>query len=46
MPKTPVKIMVDGAFDLIHSGHYNAIRQASLMGDELVTAVCSDEGIR
>lgn len=24
--KEPVRIFVDGCFDLIHSGHYNAIR--------------------
>lgn len=24
--KEPVRIYIDGAFDLIHSGHYNAIR--------------------
>ena len=24
--REPVRIYIDGAFDLIHSGHYNAIR--------------------
>jgi hypothetical protein len=24
--KEPVRIYIDGGFDLIHSGHYNAIR--------------------
>ncbi len=24
--KDPVRIYIDGGFDLIHSGHYNAIR--------------------
>jgi ethanolamine-phosphate cytidylyltransferase len=24
--REPVRIYVDGCFDLIHSGHYNAIR--------------------
>jgi ethanolamine-phosphate cytidylyltransferase len=39
--KPPTKCYLDGAFDLIHSGHYNAIRQASLLCDELVVGVCS-----
>lgn len=26
LKKEPVRIYIDGAFDLIHSGHYNAIR--------------------
>lgn len=34
---------VDGGFDLLHSGHYNAIRQASLLCDVLVAGPNSDE---
>jgi len=26
LKKKPVRIYIDGAFDLIHSGHYNALR--------------------
>lgn len=37
--KDPTRAYVDGAFDLIHSGHYNAIRQASFICDELVVGV-------
>lgn len=44
-PKPPTRAYVDGAFDLIHSGHYNAIRQASLLCDELVVGVNSSEEI-
>lgn len=39
------KIYVDGAFDLIHSGHYNAIRQSKAFGDILVVGVNSDADI-
>ena len=43
--KEPVRIYIDGCFDLLHSGHYNAIRQASLLGDQLIVGVNSDEEI-
>ena len=43
--KEPVRIYIDGCFDLIHSGHYNAIRQAKALGDILVAGVNSDEEI-
>jgi ethanolamine-phosphate cytidylyltransferase len=36
---------VDGCFDLIHSGHYNALRQAKALGDILVAGVNGDEEI-
>lgn len=46
LPKRePVRIYIDGCFDLIHSGHYNAIRQAKLLGDVLVVGVNSDAEI-
>ncbi len=40
-----VRIYVDGGFDLPHSGHYNAIRQARNMGDYLVVGVNRDEDL-
>jgi cytidyltransferase-like protein len=43
--REPVRIYVDGGFDLIHSGHYNAIRQAKALGDILVVGVNSDAEI-
>lgn len=43
--KKPVRVYIDGAFDLIHSGHYNAIRQAKSLSDVLVLGVNSDEEI-
>lgn len=36
-------IYTDGVFDLVHSGHFNALRQASLLGDCLCVGVNSDE---
>lgn len=43
--KKPVRAYVDGCFDLMHAGHYNAFRQASKLGDVLVCGVCSDAEI-
>lgn len=45
MMREPVRIYIDGGFDLIHSGHYNAIRQAKALGDVLVVGVNSDAEI-
>ena len=44
-PAPPSRVYVDGAFDLVHCGHFNAIRQAKLLSDKLIVGVCSDEGI-
>ncbi|KEP62885.1 UNVERIFIED_CONTAM: Phosphoethanolamine-cytidyltransferase [Hammondia hammondi] len=41
-PGAPVRIYVDGVFDLLHSGHFNALRQARQLGGKLVVGVCSD----
>jgi len=41
----PVRIYIDGCWDVMHSGHYNAIRQAKALGDVLVVGVHSDEEI-
>ena len=43
--EAPVKAYVDGCFDLVHAGHFNAIRQASLLCDGLVVGVVSTEEI-
>ncbi|KAI7898659.1 uncharacterized protein BX663DRAFT_538434 [Cokeromyces recurvatus] len=45
MPVTerkPVRVWVDGCFDMMHYGHANALRQAKEMGDILVVGVHSD----
>lgn len=43
--KKPVRGYVDGCFDIMHSGHYNAIRQAKALCDVLVVGVHSDAEI-
>jgi len=48
-PNRVPRIYIDGCFDLMHSGHMNAIRQAKLLADEiggvLVVGVHTDEEI-
>jgi ethanolamine-phosphate cytidylyltransferase len=39
------RIYIDGVFDIIHSGHFNAIRQAKKLGDILVVGVNSDSDV-
>jgi len=36
---------IDGAFDLVHSGHFNAIRQAKNISNHLVAGPNTDESI-
>jgi len=43
--KRPVRVYMDGCFDLMHYGHANALRQAKSLGDQLVVGVVSDEEI-
>ncbi|XP_066330132.1 ethanolamine-phosphate cytidylyltransferase-like isoform X2 [Miscanthus floridulus] len=43
--KRPVRVYMDGCFDLMHYGHANALRQAKLLGNQLVVGVVSDEEI-
>ncbi|KAJ1651497.1 choline phosphate cytidylyltransferase [Dispira simplex] len=43
--RKPVRIWVDGCFDMMHLGHANALRQAKAMGDYLVVGVHSDPEI-
>lgn len=42
----PVVGLVEGVFDMLHFGHFNAIRQASLCCDELIVGVNCDETVR
>jgi len=37
---------MDGCFDIIHSGHYNAIRKSKALGDVLVVGIHTNEEIR
>jgi len=41
----PVRMYVDGCFDMVHSGHFNAIRQAKALTDILVVCVICNEEI-
>ncbi|TPX60163.1 hypothetical protein PhCBS80983_g01969 [Powellomyces hirtus] len=43
--RKPVRIWVDGCFDMMHFGHANALRQAKQFGDYLVVGVHSDAEI-
>lgn len=43
--RRPVRVYMDGCFDMMHYGHCNALRQARALGDELVVGVVSDDEI-
>nr|CAB3459204.1 unnamed protein product [Digitaria exilis] len=42
----PVRVYMDGCFDMMHYGHCNALRQARALGDELIVGVISDDEIK
>eukprot|EP00929_Paragymnodinium_shiwhaense_P049572 TRINITY_DN24_c0_g1_i1.p1 TRINITY_DN24_c0_g1~~TRINITY_DN24_c0_g1_i1.p1 ORF type:complete len:432 (+),score=105.31 TRINITY_DN24_c0_g1_i1:62-1357(+) len=44
--KSPVRGYIDGCFDIMHSGHFNAIRQAKALCDTLVVGIHSDDEIK
>lgn len=44
-PEGPTRGYIDGCFDIMHSGHYNAIRQAKCICDTLVVGIHSDTEI-
>merc|ERR1719253_640301 len=44
-PLAPARGYIDGCFDIMHSGHYNAIRQAKCICDTLVVGIHSDAEI-
>ncbi|GAB2271060.1 Ethanolamine-phosphate cytidylyltransferase, variant 2 [Dionaea muscipula] len=43
--KKPIRVYMDGCFDMMHYGHCNALRQARTLGDQLVVGVVSDDEI-
>ncbi|ESW12009.1 hypothetical protein PHAVU_008G077100 [Phaseolus vulgaris] len=43
--KKPVRVYMDGCFDMMHYGHCNALRQARALGDQLIVGVVSDAEI-
>ncbi|KAF9138806.1 Ethanolamine-phosphate cytidylyltransferase [Mortierella sp. GBA39] len=40
--RKPIRIWVDGCYDVMHHGHFNALRQAKEMGDIVIAGVHSD----
>eukprot|EP00963_Diacronema_lutheri_P007138 scaffold626_cov337-Pavlova_lutheri.AAC.23 len=44
--RRPVRVYMDGCFDMMHYGHFNALRQAKACGDVLVVGVVPDAEIR
>lgn len=44
--RRPIRVYMDGCFDLMHYGHANALRQAKALGDELVVGLVPDREIR
>ncbi|CAM8889037.1 unnamed protein product [Rhodiola kirilowii] len=42
---TPIRVYMDGCFDMMHYGHCNALRQARALGDQLVVGIVSDDEI-
>ncbi|KAL0048723.1 hypothetical protein WJX82_009569 [Trebouxia sp. C0006] len=43
--RKPVRVYMDGCFDMMHYGHANALRQARAVGDELVVGLVPDREI-
>ncbi|KAL3160740.1 hypothetical protein ABBQ32_010650 [Trebouxia sp. C0010 RCD-2024] len=43
--RKPVRVYMDGCFDMMHYGHANALRQARATGDELVVGLVPDREI-
>ena len=41
-----IKVLVNGTFDLLHSGHIDLLNEAKLIGDYLLVALDTDERIR
>jgi ethanolamine-phosphate cytidylyltransferase len=45
LPKKKIRGLVDGVYDLTHFGHFNMLRQAQLLCDEVIVAINGDEHV-
>eukprot|EP01024_Parvocaulis_polyphysoides_P059529 TRINITY_DN643_c0_g6_i2.p1 TRINITY_DN643_c0_g6~~TRINITY_DN643_c0_g6_i2.p1 ORF type:complete len:373 (+),score=26.92 TRINITY_DN643_c0_g6_i2:468-1586(+) len=45
LQKKRVRVYLDGCFDFVHCGHANALRQAKILGNELVVGLNADQEI-
>ncbi|XP_031102966.1 ethanolamine-phosphate cytidylyltransferase-like [Ipomoea triloba] len=43
--RRPIRVYMDGCFDMMHYGHCNALRQARALGDQLIVGVVRDAEI-
>lgn len=41
----PIRVYLDGCFDMMHYGHANALRQAKGVGDELIVGLVPDDEV-
>ena len=41
-----MKIWINGCFDILHHGHFQMIRYARSLGDELIVGIDSDERVK
>jgi FAD synthetase len=46
MTKGKVKVLVGGAFDILHYGHIHFLKRAKALGDYLIVALESDKNIK
>lgn len=42
----PIKVFVNGTFDVLHYGHFKLLESASELGDMLYVAIDTDERVR
>lgn len=46
LSKKKIRGLVEGVFDMTHFGHFNMLRQASLICDEVIVAINSDRSVK